>query len=176
MFDALFTRPVTAFDPSVIGYLRPWVRTSSQLPPPPYAGASPPTPEQALLLLSLTYGAGLRASELAAMQVDALLDEDGAPRQHVHVRPETTTQFISRKVAMHPDIRRDLLAFSNRHPRERFVAFVPLLGGNLRPEPMSRHGLETWFRRMFQSAGLDGLTADSGRKMFNASARSAARA
>jgi len=171
MFDTVLTRQVMALDPSVIAFLRPWVGTSCQLPVAPYAGASPPTPEQALLLLSLTYGAGVRVDELAQMGVDALLDDDGAPREHVHIRPETTTQRVGRKVPMHPDIRRDLLAFSNRHPGERFVAFVPLLGGSLRQEPMSPRGLEAWFRELFRKAGFPGLTVHSGRRMFCATQR-----
>src|SRR5438067_8426348 len=90
MFDTVFTRRVTALDPSVVAYLRPWIRTSSRVPAPPYAGASSPTLEQTLLLLSLAYGAGVRTAELAAMEVDALLDDNGCPSEHVHIRPATT--------------------------------------------------------------------------------------
>lgn len=171
MFDTVFARQETALDATVIGYLRPWIRNSSQVPAPAYRGASPPTPEQALLMLSLTYGAGVRVNELAAMRVDALLDDHGVPRAQVHIRAETTVHFKSRKVPMHPDIRRDLLAFCNRHPDEEFVALVPLLGGTLRPRPMSAHGLERWFRELFRSAGFEHLTAASGRRMFNTNAR-----
>ena len=174
MFDTVFSRGVTALDPSVIAYLRPWVPTSSRVPAPPYAGASPPTPEQALLMLSLTYGAGLRAAELAAMEVDALLDDNGRPSEHVQVRPATTTHFVSRRVPMHPDVRRDVLAFRERHVEERFVAFVPSAAADAPRRAMGASGLMEWFRRLFESAGLPGLTAHSGRKMFCAMQRRAA--
>jgi integrase len=136
------------------------------MPAPPYAGASPPTPEQALLMLSLTYGAGLRPAELAAMEVDALLDDNGGPSQHVHVRPATTTHFVSRSVPMHPDVVRDVVAFRERHHEERFVAFVPSVAASAPRRAMGESGLMQWFRRLFDDAGVPGLTAHSGRKMF----------
>lgn len=169
----LLARQVTALDPSVIAFLRPWIRTSGQVPAPAYAGATPCTPEQALLLLSLAYGAGASATELAATEVDALLDDRGDPGRHVRIRAETTTHYKSRRVAMHPDIRRDVLAFRERHLGERFVAFVPSLAASPPHGPMSPRGLTEWFRRLFEKAGLRGLTVHSGRKMFCAMERSA---
>lgn len=171
MSDIVFRQQVKSLEPSVIAYLRQWIRNCSELPAPPFAGASSPSAEQALLMLSATYGAGVRVGELAGMRTDALLTDAGAPRDRVHIRPETTTHRVSRRVPMHPDIRRDALAFRNRHPFERFIAFVPSAEGSVRPEPMTPNGLSCWFRMLFRAAGLPGLTAQSGRTTFTANQR-----
>lgn len=171
MFDTLFMRHVTPLNGPMVSQLRIWLRTSPLVPAPPYAGAVPPTAEQSLLLLSLTYGAGVKPDELARMRVDALLDDAGSPDKCVRIRPETTRHYVSRKVEMHPDIRRDVLAFRERHPTEQFVAFIPLFGDMSRQLPMSEHGLTQWFQNVFRNAGLDGVRVSSGRKMFNANQR-----
>jgi integrase len=151
MFDCIFKRRETPLTLSEIACLRAWLRTSP-LPRVPYAGALPPTPEQALLLFSLTYAAGVRKNELAQMRVDALLDENGSPSDYVRIRQQTTRHRVSRRVAMHPEIRRDLLAFKARHPEKSLVAFVAYGSGEARHEAMSTNALSFWFRRALAAA------------------------
>lgn len=172
MFDSVFTRRVQPLNQQQIAMLRIWLHMPSLVPAPPYKGALPLSTEQGHLLLSLPYGAGVSVSELSQMELDALLHEDGTPRDHVHIRAATTKHRVARRTKMHPDIRRDAVAFRDKHPGQRFVAFVPLLGGHVHPAPMSAHALSTWFAALFGNAGLRGLTGQSGRKFFNDNQRS----
>jgi hypothetical protein len=165
VLNSIFRRHVEPLTASEIAYLRVWLRTTSEIPPPPYVGATPPTPEQALLLLSLTYGAGLRPSELAALPVSALLDDQGLPSAWVRIPPEATKHRVSRRCAMHPDIRRDLGDFRSRHRSQQWVAF--LCSPNRQSVRMSEHGLSRWFQQLFRSAALSGLSARSGVKAYS---------
>jgi hypothetical protein len=112
-------------------------------------------------------------SELAQTRIDAFLDGEGQPLDHVRIEPGTTRTRKRRRVAMHPDVRRDALAFRERHPEQQFVAFIPLGDGSCRAEPMHAHGLGVWFSQLYHAAGLEGLTGHSGRLFFNASVRRA---
>ena len=145
MVDWLFKRRARPLTSSEIACLRAWLRTSP-LPPSPLAAALPPTPEQALLLFSLTYGAGVTPDELSQMRVDALLDDQGSPDHHVRIRSETTKHRVSRRVLMHPDIRRDLLAFRSRHPDATHVAFVRASTSTPWRGRMSEHALGKWLQ------------------------------
>lgn len=167
MHESLFTRRVTPLTARAKAHLRLWVSTAASLPPPPYKGAAAAPVHQALLLLSLTYGAGVKPDELAQMRVDALLDDLGGPSSHVKISAETTKHRVSRRIPMHPDIIRDLIAFRRHHPTEQWIAFVRLCDGRPAARPMSEYALEDWFGRLFKQAGLEGLSARSGRKMFN---------
>lgn len=166
MFSSEFQRRTVPLTPSEVACLRVWLPSTSRIPAPPYVGAVPPSPEQALLLFSLTYGAGVQANELAAMRVDALVDEHGFPRRSVLIRPETTKHRRGCSRPMHPDVRLDLHRFRRRHPRELYVAFVPSPTGQPSERTMSEHGLTQWFRALFRAADLGAATVRSGRKMF----------
>ena len=154
MFDWIFKRRETLLTLSEIACLRAWLRISP-LPPVPYAGGLPPTIEQALLLFSLSYAGGVRIGELSQMLVDALLNEDGSPGDFVRIRQETTKHRVSRRVPMHPDIRRDVAGFHARHPSESRVAFVKFKEVKPRCEAMSAHALQLWFRTVLGNVETD---------------------
>lgn len=165
MLDTPFQRRVNALTPSGGAYLRVWLGTTPQLPAPPYVGSLPATREQALLLLSLSC-AGIEPAQLAPMRVDDLLNADGTLGNYVRMRAETRKDRASRKVPMHPDIRRDVISFRARHPNENSIAFVRREGVGPNQQRMSEHGLNQWFLSVYRDAKLDGLTGRSGAKMF----------
>lgn len=167
MHETMFTRRVKPLTARAIAYLRLWVTTSGLVPRPPYKEAAATSVPQALLMLSLTYGAGVKPDELAKMRVNALLDEMGRPATHVQIAPETTKHKTSRKVPMHPDVARDVLEFRRHHPLEQWVAFVRFSDGRPASRAMSENALKEWFRRFYGQAGLEGLSGRSGSKLFN---------
>ena len=166
MLDTYSARSLAPVTPSQYAHLRVWLTTSPRVPAPPYAGAQPPSPEQAHLLLSLTCHAGIEPAQLARMRLDALVASDGTPDEYVHIRAKTTKNRVSRKVAMHPDIRRDVKAFRSYHVGEDWVAFVRKQCAEPNQQQMSEHGLSQWLVSVFRNAGFDGLSARSGPKMF----------
>ena len=119
---------------------------------------------QGLLLSSLGYGGGARTSELSRMQVAHLLDENGNPAENVRFYPDVTKHWVSRRVPMHPDIRRDLENFLRFHPHEQFVAFAA--GRSNKEICLPKSTIDTWFRHQLRAAGLGKYSAASFRKTF----------
>ena len=166
MLDTIFARRVTPLTPSQYGYMRVFLITSQQVPAPPYVGTLRPSTYQALLLLSLSCHAGVKPAQLARMRVDALIGADGEPRDHVHIRAETTKHRLAEKVKMHPDVRRDVLEFCKHHPDKEWVAFVNERGAVASNRQMSGHGLWKWFQSVFHIAEVSGAESRGGARVF----------
>ena len=159
-------KPVEPFSPGAISYFRTRLRCglAEDVATPSIA------PAQGLLLFSLTYGAGASPLELSRMPVSALLDADGGPASDVRFGPLVTKHRTSRKVAMHADIERDLLAFRHFFPDEEWIAFRSSPSGGPRP-PLAASGITSWFRACLREAGLGQFTIASARKAFNVNRR-----
>jgi hypothetical protein len=120
-----------------------------------------PTPERDLTVHSLNCEAGLNEQEIAGIQVSALVDDQGAPRDFILVAAETTKHLSSRKVPMGPDVRKDVIAFCRRYPQATHVAFDPETGRR-----MCGSRIRTWFREIYRDAGMPGFTILSGRRTY----------
>ena len=169
MVHSAFHRSVQPLPPSTISYLRTRLRcgladvvTSPRVPP-----------IQALLLFSLGYGAGARPEELAKMRLDCMLDADGNPASCVHFGTTVTKHSIPRRVAMHADIRADLLAFRQAFPDEQWVAFRAWRGRTGRAQ-LTASALKSWFKACLREVGLGEFSMSSGRKAFLESQRKVA--
>jgi hypothetical protein len=162
-------RPVEPITPGAISYFRTRLRCglSERVKSPSIA------PAQALLLFSLTYGAGATPQELAKMPVSSLLNPRGDPASDVRFEPSVTKHRTSRRVTMHADIQRDLLAFRYFFPDEEWIAFRarPTLGV---PPRLAASAITSWFRSCLREAGLGQFTIASARKAFNINRRGAA--
>lgn len=162
MLQSAFHKRVQPFPPSAISYLRTHLRCGLA-----QAVASPSiSSPQALLMFSLTYGAGANPEELSRMQLEHLLNVDGEPAEFVRFAPSVTKHGTSRRVPMHADIRDDLLAFRDRYPGEQWVAFVPQRSRRWRRQHLPASTLRSWFRSCLREAGLGHFTLNSGRKTF----------
>lgn len=164
-----FHRAVQPLSPSAISYLRTRFQCGLSLAVP---GRTIP-PMQALLLFSLTYGAGARASELPNIRIRDLIDPDGRPADFVRFDRWVTKHAVPRRVPMHADVRRDLIAFREAFPDEAWIAFVhgARTGGSRR---MPASAVTSWFRACVRQAGLGQFTLSSGRKSFLERERQAA--
>lgn len=162
MSQSAFHKRVQPFPPSAISYLRMRLRCGlAEVVQSPSIAAP-----QALLMFSLTYGAGARPEELAKMRLEHLLDDHGHPAEFVRFASSVTKHGTSHRVPMHADIHHDLIAFRHRYPAEQWVAFVPQrTRRSLRPH-LPASTLKTWFRSCVREAGLSQFSMSSGRKTF----------
>jgi integrase len=147
---------------SAISYLRTRLQCGLSLAVP--RPSIPPM--QALLLFSLTYGAGARAQELPKMRVADLLGDDGCPADWVRFDASATKHHATRRAPMHDDIRRDLVAFRENFPDQEWVAFGPPRRGGTEPSRLTASALTSWFRACLREAGLGTYSIASGRKAF----------
>ena len=161
MSQTSFNKRVEPFPPSAISYLRTQFRCGLSK-----AVSSEIEPAQALLIFSLTYGAGARPIELAKMRIEHLIGVDGGPADKVRFDSSVTKHGTSRRVLMHADVRNDLLAFRHFFPDEEHVAFVPPTKRRPGRTHLPASALMLWFRACLKEAGLNGYSINSGRKTF----------
>lgn len=162
MVHSAFHKSVQSFPPSTISYLRTRFRCGLA-----DAVTSPRVPlAQALLLFSLTYGAGARPEEIERMRLACMLDGDGTPASTVRFSGDVTKHSIPRRVPMHADIHADLVAFLESFPGEQWVAFrSEQAQHSFRPQ-LPASTLTSWFRSCLREAGLGNFSIASGRKSF----------
>lgn len=124
--------------------------------------ATSKVPESDALKLLLSYLAGLRASEIASLDMRALTDPDGKIGKSIWISGANSKNGQQREIPMHPRVRDALRAYRKRYPANNYVAIssVNLTG------PMAANALTVWFHRLYRSAGFADCSSHSGRRTF----------
>jgi hypothetical protein len=162
MLNTRFHRSVKPLSASTITHLRTRLRCCPSLP----ASAGTVGQAQGLLLVSLMYGVGATAAEVAAMPIQSLLTNDGLPADEVKFAASMTKHGVARREAMHPDVLRDLLGFRDAYPDQQWVAFATNRDGVALDKQLTPNAITAWFRQCLREAGLVGFSVRSGRKSF----------
>ncbi|MEQ6333269.1 site-specific integrase [Sphingobium sp. MK2] len=122
------------------------------------------------LLLLLSHKAGLRAGEIAKMDMKAVTDSEGRIAKYITVFANVGKKKNERVIPMHPAIRDALKEFRFNYPNEKHFA----IGRYKRDKPMTPAVLTTWFWKLYAAAGFTGCSSHSGRRTFGTNmARSA---
>lgn len=115
-------------------------------------------------LLQMSFRAGLRAMEIAALEIDTILDQNGEILRTIRLK-KSGTKGAKGGIAYlsHPELREALRAYivldrSNKSTEYQNV-FISRKGTPFSPSSMSR-----LFSHLFTRGGLDGYTCHSGRK------------
>lgn len=115
-------------------------------------------------LLQMSFRAGLRAMEIAALEMDTILDQNGEILRTIRLK-KSGTKGAKGGIAYlsHPELREALRAYivldrSNKSTEYQNV-FISRKGTPFSPSSMSR-----LFSHLFTRGGLDGYTCHSGRK------------
>lgn len=116
-------------------------------------------------LMTLSFKLGLRAKELASLDVGDVMDSQGGIRTLLRLTSDKT------KGAKHRD-----LPLSNQGVRKALEAYVDVLGECAREQPLFRtqkrnrfspNSLQQTMKRIFEDAGLEGkFTSHTGRRTF----------
>ena len=122
---------------------------------------SEPESDEVKFLLSVR--AGLRASEIAALDMDALVTADRRIGKVIEIRAEWSKSKRPRSIPMHPDVRNALGRLRKRFPQAMHVAIAPNSNGTGR---QSANAVTLWFARLYAAAGLRGCSSHSGRRSF----------
>lgn len=136
--------------PNALKLCAEWIATKSR------------SPQSDQLKLLLAVRAGLRASEISDLPIDAMLDARGRIQDEIEIYARKTK--TRRTLPMHPEIRDALEALLIRFPQATHAAFSIGRYGHLRHQSASC--VANWFHRMFRSAGLKGCSSHSGRRTF----------
>jgi len=123
-------------------------------------------PDRDRLIVLLSARAGLRACEIAGLTWGMVLDANGQVAATLDVRGSIAKRGSGRRVPLHPELRKALVAWYARQPRGRVTADAVVLpsvrgGGAMRP-----NSIVNWFVAACHEAGLEGCSSHSGRRTF----------
>ena len=117
-------------------------------------------------MLLMTFYAGLRVSEVAALRYRDILDADGNVRGEITLTPDQTKGNESRVVFLNERLRKELAAYIkvtrfSTHPRTKlfFSQQRPIHGFDA--NTLCQH-----FHYLYKRAGLVGCSSHSGRRSF----------
>jgi len=115
-----------------------------------------------LFLLSLR--AGLRAGEIAALQISDVLDENNRVLDRIMLSSDQTKGRRGRIVFLSGKLRKEIEVYLNQasyRDTERAL-FVSQKGRR----GFTAHGMVMLLKRIYQAAGITGATSHSGRRSF----------
>jgi integrase/recombinase XerD len=121
--------------------------------------------ERNVLVLMLSYFAGLRVKEIAALQVEDVYDARMSPRSQFFLRPEKTKGKYGRTVYLSERLRKQLEFF--RKQEALGVNDMPkALIRSQKGGPFSANSLCQVMARLYDEAGFPSATSHTGRRSF----------
>ena len=116
-------------------------------------------------IIALSFYAGLRACEIAALRVGDVFDEAGGIKDTIYLNSDQTKGSDSGTVLVNTKLKRQLTKFAKQYPVHVSTRTTPLLfsakGGGFTAQT-----IENLFKRLYQLAGTDGASSHSGRRQF----------
>jgi integrase/recombinase XerD len=116
-------------------------------------------------IVALSFYAGLRACEIAALRVGDVFDDFGRVKDTIYLSADQTKGSDSATVLVNTKLRRQLAKFAKQYPVHTSNRSVPLLfsakGGGFTAQT-----IVNLFKRLYQLAGIDGASSHSGRRQF----------
>ena len=116
-------------------------------------------------IIALSFYAGLRACEIAALHVGDVLDEAGGVKDTIYLSADQTKGSDSATVLVNTKLKRQLVKFAKQYPVHVSTRTAPLLfsakGGGFTAQTVVN-----LFKRLYKMAGIDGASSHSGRRQF----------
>ena len=112
------------------------------------------------VIVLLAAKAGLRASEIANLTWDMVVDPTGAIGSVIELRDIAAKNGHGRLIPAHADLRQSLTAY-----RGLSTGVGPVIRSE-RGGPMTPLSIVVWFNRAFRNIGLNGCSSHSGRRTF----------
>jgi integrase/recombinase XerD len=115
--------------------------------------------------VALSFYAGLRACEMAALRVGDVFDAQGKPKDTIYLSAAQTKGSDSCTVLANKRLRTQLAKYAARYPKQLLKPTAPLLfsakGGGFSPQT-----IVNLFQRLYRLAGVAGASSHSGRRQF----------
>jgi integrase len=113
------------------------------------------------VIVLLSAKAGLRASEIASLTWDMVLDASGQISKTIELRDHAAKKGSGRLIPMHLDLVDALSAW-----RRACLGWSGHVVQSERGGPMTPLSIVVWFKRAYAYLGLDGCSSHSGRRTF----------
>lgn len=115
--------------------------------------------------VALSFYAGLRACEMAALRVGDVFDAEGKPKDTIYLSAAQTKGNDSGTVLANKRLRQQLARHAAQHPKQVQNPAAPLIfsakGGSF-----SAQTIVNLFQRLYRLAGIAGASSHSGRRQF----------
>ena len=116
-------------------------------------------------IVALSFYAGLRACEIAALRVGDVFDGFGNVKDTIYLNSAQTKGSDSATVLVNTKLKRKLVKFAKQYPVQVSTRTAPLLfsakGGGFTAQTVVN-----LFKRLYKMAGIDGASSHSGRRQF----------
>ncbi|MDA9823242.1 site-specific integrase [Paracoccaceae bacterium] len=116
-------------------------------------------------VMALSFYAGLRACEIAALRIGDVFDEAGGVKDTIYLNSDQTKGSDSATVLINTKLRRQLLKFAKQYPVHTNNRSAPLLF-NAKGGGFTAQTIVNLFKRLYKMAGIDGASSHSGRRQF----------
>jgi integrase/recombinase XerD len=116
------------------------------------------------LMFMLSWLAGMRVGEIAALRIEDVLSQSGAIRTEVQLSASQTKGSTGRKVLLNVQMQEEIRRYVSALPVP-IQASAPLIPSRT-GKPFSANGLCQRFIQLYGKAGLDKATSHSGRRTF----------
>lgn len=113
----------------------------------------------------LSFYAGMRVGEIAALTMGDVFDAEGRVRDQIRLRAEITKGGHARVAFPNDRLRRELQVYADALPAARRAPDAPLLLTQKRTA-FSANTLCQLFATLYTTAGIDGASSHSGRRWF----------
>jgi len=115
--------------------------------------------------VALSFYAGLRACEIAALRIGDVFDEGRAVRDMIHLRAAQTKGSDSATVLVNRRLAQALTRYAKQYPTRAAQPNAPLIysgkGGHFTPQT-----IVNLFQTLYRAAGISGASSHSGRRQF----------
>lgn len=114
--------------------------------------------------IALSYYAGLRVGEIAALRVNDVYDAEGGVREQVMLKASYTKMKEARTVFVSMKLRKELERYASswtKPPKQDAPLIPSQKGGTFSPNSLCQ-----LFGQLYGSAGIEGASSHSGRRSF----------
>ena len=115
--------------------------------------------------VALSFYAGLRACEIAALRIGDVFDAYGKPKDTIYLSAAQTKGNDSCTVLANKRLRQQLTRYAAQYPKQLLKPAAPLIfsakGGGFSPQTMVN-----LFQRLYKLANIAGASSHSGRRQF----------
>lgn len=130
-----------------------------------YIRANSPSPERDIVILNLSFRAGLRVGEIAKLRWTDVCDAEGNVDDTLFV-PSQIVKFQNRErtIPIHPRLKEVLIRFRAIHREATYIVTKLYRDGT--NGPISDNALTVYLHRLYKAAGLENASSHSGRRTF----------
>lgn len=115
-------------------------------------------------MVLLTFYAGMRVGEVAALRWRDVLNSDGSVKTEIRLKAEQTKGKHSRTVMICDKLKRELAIYADLIERKHDDK--PVIYSQRTREGFTSNTLSQEFKALYKRAGIDGATSHSGRRTF----------